>query len=165
GAYQDIIASGGSFTSGAYNHTSISTGFANPCNLAAPVHTGGWSGISSAGAGGFETVTVTPPAAAVGQPVKMRFRMCSDNSVSHAGWRVDSVAIYEPCPATVTSAVSRKPHGGAGNMDIDMPLTGTTGVECRSGGATNDFTIVATFSNNVTVTGSPQAQVSSGAGC
>ena len=165
GAYQDIVAAGGSFSSGGYNHTSINTGFSNPCNLAAPTHTGSWSGISNGGSGGYETVTVTPPASAVGQSSKIRWRMCSDSSVSHAGWRVDSVAVYEPCPATLMSAVSRKVHGGAGNMDINMPLTGTTGVECRSGGATNDFTVVATFANNVTVNGSPQAQVTSGTGC
>lgn len=165
GAYQDVVAAGGTFTSGGYNHTSINTGFSNPCNIAAPTHTGSWSGISNGGAGGFETVTMTPPAAAVGQPVKLRFRMCSDNTVSRTGWRVDSLAIYEPCPATVTGAVSRKPHGGVGSFDIDMPLMGTTGVECRSGGVTNDFTLVVTFANNVSVSGSPQAQVTSGVGC
>src|SRR5207244_3562267 len=62
---------------------------------------------------------------------------------------------------TVTSVVSRKAHGGAGTFDVDLPLTGTPGVECRSGGATNDFTMVVTFVGNVTVTGSPQAQVTS----
>ena len=65
---------------------------------------------------------------------------------------------------TVTSVVSRKAHGGAGDFDVDLPLTGTPGVECRSGGTTNDFTLVATFAGNVTVTGSPQAQVTSGTG-
>ncbi len=68
-------------------------------------------------------------------------------------------------PVQVTSAVSRKSHGAAGNFDVDLPLTGTTGVECRSGGgATNDFTMVVTFTGNVAVTGSPQAQVTTGAG-
>src|SRR5207244_3812688 len=65
---------------------------------------------------------------------------------------------------TVVGAASRKTHGIAGNFDIDLPLTGATGVECRSGGSTNDFTMVATFSSNVTVTGSPQAQVTLGTG-
>ena len=65
----------------------------------------------------------------------------------------------------VTSAVSRKTHGVAGSFDINMPLTGTSGVECRSGGATHDYSLVVTFSGNVTVTGMPQSQVVTGTGC
>ena len=60
------------------------------------------------------------------------------------------------------SAVSRKTHGAAGDFDIPLPLTGTPGVECRSGGATNDYTVVVTFSSPVTVTGDTQAQASAG---
>jgi hypothetical protein len=66
---------------------------------------------------------------------------------------------------TVSSAVSRKMHGSAGTFDIDLPLTGTPGIECRTGGATNDYTMVVTFTGNVTVTGMPQAEVILGAGC
>ena len=65
-------------------------------------------------------------------------------------------------PALPTGVVSRKIHGAAGPFDVNLPLSGTTGVECRTGGATNDYTMVATFATNVTVTGSPQAQVTSG---
>ena len=70
-----------------------------------------------------------------------------------------------PAVPTVTSAVSRKTHGGAGNFDVALPLTGTNGVECRTTGGTNDYTMVVTFSGNVTVTGSPQAQLTVGTGC
>jgi N-acetylneuraminic acid mutarotase len=66
---------------------------------------------------------------------------------------------------TVQSAVSRKTHGGGGTFDIPMPLTGSSGVECRTTGGTSDYTLVVTFSGNVTVTGTPQAQVTSGTGC
>ena len=34
---------------------------------------------------------------------------------------------------TLVSAASRKNHGNAGPFDIDLPLTGTPGVECRVG--------------------------------
>jgi hypothetical protein len=75
------------------------------------------------------------------------------------------VLVCSQCAPTVASAVSRKTHGGAGTFDIAMPLTGSSGVECRTTGGTNDYTLVVTFSGNVTVTGSPQAQVTSGTGC
>ena len=49
------------------------------------------------------------------------------------------------------SAASRKNHGNAGPFDIDLPLTGTPGVECRVGnGGTFLQTIVFTFSEAVT---------------
>lgn len=65
-------------------------------------------------------------------------------------------------PVVPLSAVSRKVHGGAGTFDIPLPLTGTPGIECRSGGGTNDYEIVVSFAHLVTVGGSPQAQVTSG---
>jgi subtilisin family serine protease len=82
------------------------------------------------------------------------------------GWgRVDIKAAVDSQSLTITTAVSRKTQGAAGTFDIAMPLTGPSGVECRTTGGTNDYTLVVTFSTNVTVTGSPQAQVTSGTGC
>ncbi len=57
------------------------------------------------------------------------------------------------------SAVSRKTHTGVGDFDVPLPLTGTPGVECRTGGANGDHTVVVTF-NNVVTAGS--ASVSAG---
>jgi hypothetical protein len=65
----------------------------------------------------------------------------------------------------VQGAVSRKIHGSAGSFDIDLALTGTPGIECRTSGGTNDYTMVVMFGNNVSVTGNPQAQVIVGTGC
>ncbi len=62
------------------------------------------------------------------------------------------------------SAVSRKTHGSAGAFGITFPLTGAVGIECRSGGATGDHQLNLSFATPVTVTGSPQAQVTSGVG-
>ena len=62
---------------------------------------------------------------------------------------------------TPTSVVSRKTHGGAGTFDINLPLTGNVGVECRSGGATNDYQMIINFATPVTVGG---ASVTSGTG-
>src|SRR5438270_6871748 len=54
----------------------------------------------------------------------------------------------------LASVVSRKVHGSAGTFDINLPLTGTRGVECRSPGQTGtagaDYKAVFTFVNNIT---------------
>ncbi len=55
-------------------------------------------------------------------------------------------------PIAPVQVVSRKVHGSAGTFDINLPLTGNPGIECRSGGANNDYQIVATFPNSVTFT-------------
>jgi hypothetical protein len=54
---------------------------------------------------------------------------------------------YAPVPLAPTSVVSRKVHGSAGPFDVDLPLTGSPGIECRSGGANGDYTLVFTFAN------------------
>ncbi len=73
--------------------------------------------------------------------------------------------ILQSCTApAVSSAVSRKTHGAAGDFDVNLPLTGAPGVECRSNSATNDYTMMVTFVSPVTVNGSPQADVTLGAG-
>jgi hypothetical protein len=55
-----------------------------------------------------------------------------------------------PPPVALTGAVSRKTHGNAGTFDVDLPLTGNPGIECRSGGANGDYTLVFTFANPLT---------------
>ena len=57
------------------------------------------------------------------------------------------------------SAVSRKTHRTAGTFDINLPLTGAAGVECRSSGGSHS--LVFNFTTNV-VSGS--ATVTSGTG-
>ena len=70
----------------------------------------------------------------------------------------------QPSAPIVQRVVSRKAHGNVGTFDVDLPLSGMPGVECRSGGAANDYTIVLTFGANVSVNGNPQAAVTSGIG-
>jgi len=77
-----------------------------------------------------------------------------------------TVAIQGPSPSTcipvqLTDAVSRKTHGVAGTFDVDLPLTGSVGIECRSGGAGGNHTFVFAFTNNVV---SGNATVTSGVG-
>jgi hypothetical protein len=68
---------------------------------------------------------------------------------------------YAPSPPIPTSAVSRKIHGTAGTFDIDLPLAGNPGIECRSGGTNNDYQMLMTFANAVSFNG---AAVTSGTG-
>jgi Dockerin type I domain len=87
----------------------------------------------------------------------------SDNGII-VGTGVYNGAIhaYAMIPAlSLSSAVSRKTHGSAGTFDIPLPLSGNPGVECRTGGANNDYTQVFTFTNNVV---SGNASVASGIG-
>jgi hypothetical protein len=48
-------------------------------------------------------------------------------------------------------AVSRKTHGSAGDFDVDLPLSGPEGIECRTGGPNGNHKIVVTFPGPVTV--------------
>jgi hypothetical protein len=63
-------------------------------------------------------------------------------------------------PPAPNLVVSRKLHGGT-PFDIILPLTGSAGIECRSGGASNDYQIVFSFPSPVTFT---NAAVTTGVG-
>jgi hypothetical protein len=66
----------------------------------------------------------------------------------------------DPCnPLQLTSVVSRKTHGAAGDFDVDLPLGGNTGVECRT--TSGNHTFIFTFTNQVV---SGNAAVTSGTG-
>jgi hypothetical protein len=67
----------------------------------------------------------------------------------------------QPQAPMAQSAFSRKTHGAAGTFDVPLPLTGNVGVECRSGGATNDYQTIINFATTVTV---GDAAVTSGTG-
>ena len=56
--------------------------------------------------------------------------------------------VFDP---VLVGAVSRKGHGAAGSFDVDL-LPPASGIECRSGGASNDYDVVVTFASAVSVT-------------
>jgi len=68
---------------------------------------------------------------------------------SHCVFGMTGTVNVESAPMA-QSAFSRKVHGGAGTFDVPLPLTGNVGVECRSGGATNDYQMIINFATSVT---------------
>ena len=83
--------------------------------------------------------------------------MASDSSVAAAGWSIDGFVVQDfACP--LQSAASRKVHAGAGPLNINLPFDATSllsgiGIECRSGGANNDYQVIFNFASSVTFTG------------
>lgn len=66
--------------------------------------------------------------------------------------------VVGPVPG-VSSVVSRKTHGAAGTFDIDLPLAGGPGIECRNDGSNNHQVVFrflgpVTFSNATATAGS-----------
>src|SRR5439155_16979651 len=80
-AFVDILAAGGSFASGGYDHT-VATTYGNPLSGRQA-----WSGNS----GGYITTLVNLPASAAGQSIQLRWRCGTDNGTGGGGWRVDSI--------------------------------------------------------------------------
>ena len=123
GAFQDIVAAGGSFVIGGYNKT-ISTGFGSP--IAGRM---AWSGLS----GGTEatpqsiTTTVNLPVAAYGQLVRLRWVVATDAAVNAngaAGAWVDTI-IGVSCTTTaarveLTGTVTTPDGRGLRNATVSI---------------------------------------------
>ena len=74
-------------------------------------------------------------------------------------WTRSRGAYVWPLPSTslqLNAVASRKTHGAAGMFDLDLPTDGS-GVECRSGGRSDSFTLVFTFANSMVSCGSPSS--------
>jgi hypothetical protein len=147
----DVVAGGGIFVSGGYNGQ-ISPSYGSPI-AGRPAWTGGDATAA------MSKVDINLGAFA-GFDVRVRFRLACDmllaGSLPGAGWWIDDVQftntqVETDCP--LLGVVSRKTHGTQGDFDIDLPLTGNIGVECRSGGANNLYNLVYTFHRNISVPG------------
>lgn len=64
----------------------------------------------------------------------------------------------------LTGVVSRMTHGGAGTYDIDLPLIGASGIECRTSASlgAGTYMMIFTFTNTLTSVGN--ASVTDGSG-
>jgi PKD repeat protein len=63
------------------------------------------------------------------------------------------ISVHSP-QIQLTGVVSRKVHGPAGPFDLNLRLTGTPDVECRSGGANNSYQLIFVFPNTLQSVGS-----------
>jgi hypothetical protein len=103
-----------------------------------------------------------------GLPVYIRFRETSDAATSpgiDSGRFIDNLVVHNmggTGAVELQQVVSRKNHGEAGRFDIPMPLSGPRGIECRTGGANGEHTLVFRFAAPLTNVGS--ATVTSGTG-
>jgi uncharacterized repeat protein (TIGR02543 family) len=144
GAFQDILAAGGSFDARGYSGT-ISTVFSNP--LAGRQ---AWTGNTN----GFVYTKVNLPASAAGHSIQLRWRMGSDTSVSHSGWRIDSIQLRDGQRVTVVKA-----GNGSGTV-----TSNPAGVSCGTA-CSNTFDV----GSSVVLTAAPSVGTSfagwSGAGC
>ena len=80
------------------------------------------------------------------------------NKIGHGYSVLDGFGFINAEAATaatlpVPGVASRKTHGAAGNFDIQLPINGPAGIECRSGGSSNDYTLVYTFDRPVASNG------------
>ncbi|MET0752260.1 MAG: FG-GAP-like repeat-containing protein, partial [Pyrinomonadaceae bacterium] len=115
GAFQDILAAGGSFSAGGY--TSVLSNFASCSATPNPIATRqAWNGNSA----GYITTSVNIPAAANGQNVKFRWRFGSDCSAASTGWRVDNVEVVNGFSCAVVAVKSRSDFDGDGKTDLSV---------------------------------------------
>jgi uncharacterized repeat protein (TIGR01451 family) len=122
GAFTDILAAGGSFSSGGYNVT-LATGTLNPLGGSLA-----WSGNS----GGWVTSTAILPAAAAGQTVQLKWTLGTGvNSSVGVGWFVDSISIQDTsfvcCSSSADVGVSQSatpdPVGVGQNLTYTLSVS------------------------------------------
>ena len=74
-------------------------------------------------------------------------------AVGHTYGNTQPQTLIEEYSLTVPPLIavgSRMVHGTAGTFDVDLPIVGQRGVECRTGGANGNYSVVFTFVNDVT---------------
>jgi hypothetical protein len=148
--FQDWIEAGGTFSANGYNDVIDGT-YGNPIVNPVDGTRPAWTNSSN----GYITTVASFPPSASGQMVQLRFRMGSDTLAGGAGWEVDGIAVnphFSCCSGAPLSAISQKTHGLAGTRNIDLPLAGPVGIECRAGQpVAGAHTIVVTFPNSSSI--------------
>ncbi len=164
GAFTDIVAAGGSFTTGGYNST-VSSSFSSPI-----AGRDAWSGDS----GGFVDAVASLPPAADGQPCQLRWRTADDDSSTASGtigWWVDTIHLASGVvvlPPTLAKSFA------PASVPVSTPSTATLTLANTNASAdtlTADLTdtlpsglVVANPSNASTTCPSGSVTASAGAG-
>ena len=104
---------------------------------------------------GFDPVKTVDVSVAGKNQLRLYVDDVGSNGNDHADWAGARLTLQAP------SAVSRKVHGTGAAKDINLPIAGNPGVECRNPGANNSHQIILTFASPVTYS---SASVTSGTG-
>jgi hypothetical protein len=112
GAFQDILAAGGSFVSGGYNMVISSNEGANNNPLAGRKAWSGFSGPYSTNS--FITTIVQLPAAAAGQTIQLKWRLGTDldngADPSAVGWWIDTLNVLDGAYTCCTGPALTQPE-------------------------------------------------------
>ena len=141
GAFTDIAdpSVGASFVNGPYNY--VVTDSTNPI-LGRRAWAADSIDYNFASFSPYLDTVVGLGSVVAGQPIQLRFRMGSGAGGLIAEWHIDNVMVKPGrCAPPLLSAVSRMVHGGAGTFDINLPATGTPGIECRTGPVAGGYQI------------------------
>jgi hypothetical protein len=130
GAFQDILAAGGSFVSGGYNM--VITGNEYPPSNNDPLAgRQAWSGSSGPySTNSYITTIVQLPAAAAGRTIQLKWRLGTDfgSVFPAAGWRIDTInifdSIYTCCSGTLTRPEILSPSSGFQTTSPSIQVSG-----------------------------------------
>ncbi len=112
GAFQDILAAGGSFSLNGYNGTLGANGVNNPLSGRAA-----WTGSSN----GYVSTVVDLPASAAGQMIRLRWRFGADDNTAVVGWYVDSVVVQGNSSCIIVDpGTARADFDGDGKSDVSL---------------------------------------------
>ncbi|HWS90156.1 MAG TPA: HYR domain-containing protein [Pyrinomonadaceae bacterium] len=153
GAFQDVVAAGGTFIEGGYN------GVINATTDSVLAGRAAWTGNSA----GFITTTVSLPPAAFGQNAQFRWRTAYDTGThpNGGGLRIDSLSLYAvpyvccegACALVCPSDIEADNDAGECGAVVNYPMptyTGNCGVVTTSHPSGSFFPVGTT---TVTVTG------------
>jgi hypothetical protein len=128
GAFEDIVAAGGSFATNGYVEE-LTEQADGDCENPNVIGANAWTGNS----GGFINTIVNLPAAAEGKTVKLQWACGTDcdNAYTVTGWWIDNIAIIQTnwfCCSSSASAVPviRSPTNGYATTAASVQVAGTT---------------------------------------